>query len=325
MLALRLFSVLATLLIFAKVAAAQSPIPPAAGSAIVQIDNRGYGGGSGTYLGDGYVLTCDHLFRDSHNGQIEIGRVVVSFPSGAASTATVLKQHRVWDLALLKLDAPPNDVAGISLAESYPSPGTTVISVGYGRSGELLGNVGQVTGYGRDKYLATQLSDTMLLTGSARGGDSGGPILSESGQLVGVLWGTDGSSVVGTQVGQCRQILTQWQCPAGGCSPPRYVAPSRPVTRRPPTISGPSSSGIATPSQPSVPSAELEKLRQELAQLKQQIAAIQCQPGPRGPQGEPGPQGPPGNPADVDLTRLTQLVRQQIAGSIRVKVEPVRK
>lgn len=302
--------------------AASPNLPPAAQAAIVQIDNRGFGGGSGTYLGEGYVLTCDHLFRDSRSGQNEVGRIVVSFPSGQASTATLIGQETVWDLALLRLDAPPDGVPGVPLAPDYPRPGTTVVSCGYGRQGELQANVGRVTGYGRDKYLATSLSDTLLLTGAARGGDSGGPILDLEGRLVGVLWGSDGQSVVGTQVGQCRTVLQQWQCPP--VTGPASTAPGRPIVttpRKPPLPS----SAVPTAS----PSHELSTLRKELAELRQQIESLKTQPGPpgpagpAGPPGERGPQGPPGTTEAADIPRLADAVRKQIAGSLRIKVEPV--
>ena len=43
----------------------------------------------------------------------------------------------------------------------------------------------------------------------------------------------------------------------------------------------------------------------------------------RGPPGEPGPAGRDGASADVD--RLAQQIRRRLAGSIRVRVEPIRR
>lgn len=304
-------------------------------AAVVQIDNRGFGGGSGAYLGRGLVLSCDHLFR-AERGSAEVGRIIVSFPSGFASTARLVGQDAVWDLSLLKLDHPPRESPVISWSGTAPRPGETIVSLGYGRSGDLQASMGQVTGYGRDKQQATPLIDTLLATGRARHGDSGGPILSEQGQLVGVLWGSDGRTVVGTQVGMCRQVVERWlatlaqvdpaphhetQWVSAGCQPSGSV--SRP--------SGPSTfSGRQHVAKPVVEDSRLQRLEGELASLRQRLEQLalqsgtQGQPGPPGPPGPMGPRGPAGDAANLNVAKLAEEVRRQVTGSIRVKVEPVR-
>lgn len=305
-------------------------LPPAverAKAAVVQIDNRGFGGGSGAYLGRGMVLSCDHLFR-AERGGIETGRIVVSFPSGFASTAQLVGQDAVWDLSLLRIDHPPAEVAAIVWSDNAPRPGERIVSLGYGRSGDLRASIGQVTGYGRDKQLATSLTDTLLATGGARQGDSGGPILSEQGQLVGVLWGSDGRTVVGTQVGMCRQVVDRWMTSHHDT---QWVSATCPPSGVPSRPSGPSTStqphNVAKPvmEDPRVPrlEAELASLRERLEQLALQSGA-QGQPGPPGPRGPMGPRGPAGDAAHLDTAKLADEVRRQVAGSIRVKVEPVR-
>lgn len=307
-------------------------LPPAverAAAAVVQIDNRGYGGGSGAYLGDGLVLSCDHLFR-AERGGLEVGRIVVSFPSGFASTAQVVGQDPVWDIALLALERPPANVPVIAWAESAPQPGEVVVSLGYGRSGDLRASLGRVTGYGRDKQRATQLSDTLLATGGARHGDSGGPILSDQGQLVGVLWGSDGRTVVGTQLGMCRRIVERWMAARGQAESAPHHDTQWVSAACPPSGSTPGPGGPSTTTRPhevAKPVVEDPRLRQleaELGALRDHLEQLARQPGPAGPPGPVGPRGPAGDAANVDTAQLADEVRRQIAGSIRVKVEPVR-
>ena len=51
--------------------------------------------------------------------------------------------------------------------------------------------------------------DWFTISGHARGGDSGGGVFNEQGQLVGVLWGTDGQEVVCVQAGRLHKLLDQ--------------------------------------------------------------------------------------------------------------------
>lgn len=313
-------------------------LPPAverAKDAVVQIDNRGFGGGSGAYLGHGLVLSCDHLFR-AERGGTEVGRIVVSFPSGFASTAQLLGQDAVWDLSLLRLDHLPAESPVIAWSGTAPLPGETIVSVGYGRSGDLRASLGQVTGYGRDKQRATPLTDTLLATGGARHGDSGGPILSAQGELVGVLWGSDGRTVVGTQVGMCRQVVERWMASRGQAEPvphqhTQWVAAGCPPSGAVSRPSGPSTSTQRhNTTKPVVEDPRVQRLEVELAALRERLeqlaqqAGTQGEPGPPGPPGPMGPRGPVGDAANLDMAKLADEVRRQVAGSIRVKVEPVR-
>lgn len=177
---------------------------------VVQIDNRGNGGGSGAYIGDGYVITCDHLFRNS--GQVNRGRISVSFLGGFASGASVVKQDPVWDLALLKLSHPPSErsVKPLSLAANRPVIGDRLFSAGFGATGKAVFVTGQLRnfGYAKDSD-SSGFADTMFVRNAViRMGDSGGPIINERGELAGVLWGGDNHETVGSQVNRCKKFLS---------------------------------------------------------------------------------------------------------------------
>ena len=143
----------------------------------------------------GIVLTCAHLFdRDSRE-------TTVTFPDGRRFGAILLEADPTWDLAALAI-APPG-IAPIAVADAVPQPGQSLTSCGYGRDGRYWCNRGRALGYARtaDTY------ETLQLTGMAREGDSGGPVLDTRGQLVAVLWGTDGRTVVATYCGRVRLFL----------------------------------------------------------------------------------------------------------------------
>lgn len=165
-------------------------------------------GASGIAVGDktGIVLTCAHLFRDG------VGSVTVSFPDAPAVSGRVLKLDQAADLAAIAIPAPA--IEPVELAQQYPEQGEPVVSCGYGSDGRLFCNRGQVLGYvvivgGRGR-------ETLELSGAARQGDSGGPVLNERGLLVGVLFGTDGRVVDATYCGRVRAFLAGLSARFGG-------------------------------------------------------------------------------------------------------------
>jgi hypothetical protein len=94
-------------------------------------------------------------------------------------------------------------------------------SCGFGPDGRYGCNQGRALGYART--LAGTTHETLTLSGAAREGDSGGPVFNGRGELVAVVWGTDGRTVEGTYCGRIRRFL------AGLLSPGRRPAPLRPV------------------------------------------------------------------------------------------------
>ena len=145
--------------------------------------------GSGTLVdvdGDaGIVVTCAHLFREGAS------RIQVAFDGSQAYDATLVGRDEAFDLAALRIARPaaePIPIAGVG-----PQVGETLRSCGYGQDGRYWCNQGRMLGYVRTTQ--TRTAETLELSGRARDGDSGGPVFNGSGELVGVLWGTDGRIV----------------------------------------------------------------------------------------------------------------------------------
>ncbi len=111
----------------------------------------------------------------------------------------VVGLNKTADLAVIQIDKVPEGVKAIPLATSSPDPGEAVHAIGNaGRSGALFGYVrGTVRQVYKKKWQAA-LSPRNVATFDARvietdsptnPGDSGGPLLNDAGQLVGVTQG----------------------------------------------------------------------------------------------------------------------------------------
>ncbi len=200
------------------------------------------------------VLSCAHLFGRTAE------RIVVAFPNGRQYTARLLAIDRQWDLAALAIDPP--GVKPVELARSYPRPGQLLRSCGYGSAGRYWCNTGRVLGYTRTA--ATNTYETLVLSGLARDGDSGGPVFDQEGRLVGVLWGTDGRRVVGTYCGRLRQFLRRLLPSLPGVEAPQVPAQ---LPNAEPGESYPVPGGaVATPS-------PLDQIRRRLDTLAGQVSS----------------------------------------------------
>jgi len=218
-------------------------------AAVVRVAQVAPGGsrcyGSGTLVHkdgkQGIVLTCAHLFRGG------TGDVTVTFPDGRRFAADLAAMDQAWDLAALRITQP--EAMPVTIAADHPEPGDPLQSCGYGPDGRYWCNRGRVLGYVRTA--ATKTYETLELSGRARDGDSGGPVFNASGELVAVLWGTDGRIVGGTYCGRIRKFL-------GGIFSPQ-VAPQQQPDSTPPAP-GPSPSE----SSPPLLADHLDKIRQRL-------------------------------------------------------------
>jgi hypothetical protein len=115
----------------------------------------------------------------------------------AAVRGRVVHRDVRRDLALLRLDALPDDVAALPLAEHGAGPGDAVHSLG--NSGVSTGTLWRYTaGRVRSVYQGQILQENGLLKARIvetqapiNPGDSGGPLVNDSGELVGVVLSTE--------------------------------------------------------------------------------------------------------------------------------------
>lgn len=205
-------------------AVGELPVDARSIARIVNVRGQARALGSGTLVDvhgpRGLVLTCAHLFRDGP------GSISVTFPGGGSFAARMLRIDAGADLAALSIAAPA--LQPIRLARDFPQRGDPLVSCGYGSDGRLSCNRGRALG-----YVTTHGShgrETLELSGAARMGDSGGPVLDRHGYLVAVLFGTDGRVVDGTFCGRIRRFLQGLSPRFGGAARPRPLpGPAEPA------------------------------------------------------------------------------------------------
>ncbi|HLA85985.1 MAG TPA: serine protease, partial [Thermoguttaceae bacterium] len=170
---------------------------------------RSFGSGAAiAYHGRIVVFTASHVVRDAR-------RVWVRDTAGRWHAAGVVARSE-WDVALLQpfgegpfvpaklaYRASESDAAGTVFR-----PGDRLDSCGFGPDDRLAVNHGTFLRYAR-RNPADTVTDWLVLTGAARQGDSGGPVFNSRGELVGILWGTDGRTVVATQCGRLHVVLRE--------------------------------------------------------------------------------------------------------------------
>lgn len=143
--------------------------------------------GTGFFVsGDGLLLTAYHVVRSQQLGQ----RCDVEYRGtnldGDAFDLELLGFDAVLDVALLQASV-PDEVPFLRLAPRLPASGSGVVAIGNSRGDFLQDRAGVVL---RRNVTASQVSfasGTIEMSNSLAPGDSGGPVLNEAGEVVGVV------------------------------------------------------------------------------------------------------------------------------------------
>jgi S1-C subfamily serine protease len=129
---------------------------------------------------NGYILTTYHLVKNSHSVLIQNAHV------GVLKAEKIFASYE-YDLALLKIEGDSIKKLGkipFTFRNSKAEPGEIVFSLGYPREEMVYGegSVSSNTGY---------LGDTLSyqISVPVNPGNSGGPLLDESGNLTGIIRG----------------------------------------------------------------------------------------------------------------------------------------
>jgi S1-C subfamily serine protease len=157
--------------------------------------------GTGTgFLWDrsGHVVTNFHVIKDAINR----GRAKVTLSQGTeAFDATLVGAEPDKDVAVLKVDAPPEEVVPIDVGSSADlMVGQSVIAIGnpFGLDNTLT--TGVVSALGREVMGVNDrpITGCIQTDASINPGNSGGPLLDSSGRLIGVntaIFSPSGASV----------------------------------------------------------------------------------------------------------------------------------
>ena len=141
------------------------------------------GSGSGfIWSKDGYVVTNYHVVQQAN-------RVTVTLQDGSTYDATPVGFEPNKDLAVLKIDAPPEKLVPVTVGDSsLLEVGRKVIAIGNPFGLDTTMTVGVVSALGReiDSITRRKIRDVIQTDAAINPGNSGGPLLNSLGELIGV-------------------------------------------------------------------------------------------------------------------------------------------
>ena len=149
------------------------------------------GQGSG-FVYNGRVVTNEHVVRGSPE------TIYVEYSNGDWSEAEVTGTDVYTDLAVLQPSEPtPEYVRPVKLENSLPSTGETVVAIGTPNGLEGAVTTGVVSGVNRSMTAAGgfSIADMIQTDAALNPGNSGGPLVDEEGDVVGVVRARRGENI----------------------------------------------------------------------------------------------------------------------------------
>jgi S1-C subfamily serine protease len=151
---------------------------------------------SGQSQGSGWVYDDSHVVTNHHVVD-EAEEVEVQFHDGTWADAEIVGSDLYSDLAVLRIDQKPDVATPLPLFDGDPPVGERVVAIGnpYGFEGSM--SEGIVSGVNR--YLPSvngvPIPDTIQTDAAVNPGNSGGPLLTLDGRVVGVVNAGGGENI----------------------------------------------------------------------------------------------------------------------------------
>jgi putative serine protease PepD len=141
------------------------------------------GSGSGSVIDNrGHILTNNHVIRDAQ-------KLEVTLFDGSKWAAALIGTDPDNDLAVLKINAPPEKLKSVPLSESRKlQVGQKVLALGNPFGLGLTLTTGIISSLGRTirSEVGTMIEDVIQTDASINPGNSGGPLLNSEGEMIGI-------------------------------------------------------------------------------------------------------------------------------------------
>jgi S1-C subfamily serine protease len=152
--------------------------------------HRGGAGSGFVYDDDGYVVTNQHVVGETDYAELR-------FHDGQWRSAEVVGTDPYTDLAVLRVEDLPADAAALPVADRNPDPGERVAAFGnpMGLDGTIT--VGYVSGTNRSSPTGSgfAIPETVQTDAAVNPGNSGGPLVTLDGTVVGVNRAKGGDNI----------------------------------------------------------------------------------------------------------------------------------
>jgi S1-C subfamily serine protease len=146
---------------------------------------------SGRSVGTGVVIVNSGLILTNLHVVLEADRIQVTFADGSESDAVVVSRQPENDLAVLQAKTLPDDLQAATMRSTGGlSPGDAVVAVGFPYGIGPSASAGVVSGLKRE-FRSPQgrrvLTNLIQFDAAANPGNSGGPLVTLDGHVVGIV------------------------------------------------------------------------------------------------------------------------------------------
>ena len=153
-----------------------SPFAPGGGSQNAQAEGTGY-----VYDKSGNIITADHVVDGAKS-------IKVRFRDGSTAAATLVGTDSSTDTAVIKVSVPAVKLTPLVLADSSTVvPGQPVVAIGspFGYSESITAGIVSAVNRTIKAPNGYSISNTIQTDAAINHGNSGGPLIDESGEVVG--------------------------------------------------------------------------------------------------------------------------------------------
>jgi putative serine protease PepD len=153
-----------------------SPFAPGGGSQDAQAEGTGY-----VYDKSGNIITADHVVDGAKS-------ISVRFRDGSTAKATLVGTDSSTDTAVIKVSVPASKLIPLALADSSTVvPGQPVVAIGspFGYSESITAGIVSAVNRTIKAPNGYSISNTIQTDAAINHGNSGGPLIDDSGKVVG--------------------------------------------------------------------------------------------------------------------------------------------